>query len=253
MQKNIKLEICVYNAESCLKAQEAGADRVELCASMQEGGLTPSLSMIEFAHRRLGIDTMVMIRPRGGDFLYSDDEFESMKNDVEMCRRIGVSGVVFGILTPEGRVDAERNAILVKAAGNMQTCFHRAIDMCRDYCQAASDIASLNFTRVLTSGAKQNALQGADNIAKIKHILQGKVEVMAGSGVNPMNIKDIYLKSDADAFHFSAKTLKQSAMQFKNPDVSMGCNAGTDEYSMYTADKNQILQAVNVIKSLSVQ
>lgn len=251
--KNIKLEICVYNPVSCFAAQQGGADRIELCAGMPEGGITPSHALIEFAKDNLTIDTMVMIRPRGGDFLYDDYEFELMKKDIQLCKRIGVKGVVFGILTNEGDVDKQRNKILLDCAHGMETCFHRAIDMTRDYVQSAKDIADLGFTRILTSGGQNKAPQGTENIKMISDILDGRIEIMAGSGVNPDNIKDIFDKSHPHAFHFSAKKTISGGMKFKNPVVSMGGVGDISEYDLSVSDIKEIRRAADVIKSIEKQ
>jgi copper homeostasis protein len=254
---NIKLEICVYNIPSILAALEGGANRVELCASMPEGGITPSKAMIEMAQkvamdnefkRTLGV--MVMIRPRGGDFLYDKWEFEQMLKDIELCKEIGVRGVVFGILTKDGDVDIDRNKILLQAAQGMQTCFHRAIDMSRDYVKAAEDIARLGFTRILTSGANNNATDGIANIEKIVSLFGKDIEIMAGSGVKPNNIAQIYDRAKVKAFHFSAKKIIPGQMLYKNPNVSMGGFGDISEYDLVLSDKDEITKAVEVIKSL---
>ncbi|MBR1775307.1 MAG: copper homeostasis protein CutC [Bacteroidales bacterium] len=248
--KNIKLEICTYNMDSCLAAQNGGADRVELCASMPEGGITPSFALIEAAAKNLKIDTMVMIRPRGGDFLYGNYEFELMQRDIEVCRQLGVKGVVFGILTPEGRVDKHRNKILLDLAGRMESCFHRAIDMTADYLQSAKDIADLGFTRVLTSGAYNKATNGVENIRQIVQLVGNDLEVMAGSGVNPDNIRALYERAKPAAFHFSAKKIIAGGMLFKNPSVSMGGVGEVSEYDVALSDEKEVLRARSVINSL---
>ncbi len=248
--KNIQLEICTYNMESCLAAQNGGANRVELCASMPEGGITPSYALIERAKKDLSIDVMVMIRPRGGDFLYSDYEFEIMQRDVEICKQIGVKGIVFGILTAEGKVDKQRNRILVEAAGDLQTCFHRAIDMSEDYMSAARDIVDLGFTRILTSGAYNKAMQGIDNIKKVCDEFGDKIEIMAGSGVNCGNIKDMYEAAHPSAFHFSAKKIISGGMTYRNPRVSMGGFGEVSEYDIALSDINEIKRAKQIIDNL---
>lgn len=248
--KNIKLEICVYNLQSCLAAEQGGADRIELCASMPEGGITPSYALIEQAKENLNIEVMVMVRPRGGDFFYDDWEFKQMKKDIELCGKIGVTGVVFGILNNDGSIDKERNKILLDVAGDMHTCFHRAVDMSSNYVKAVEDVANLGFTRILTSGAKNKAIDGLDNIQKISKLLNGKIEIMAGSGVNPNNIQHIYNKAKVQAFHFSAKKIVQGGMIFKNPAVSMGGFSEVSEYDIAISDVHEIRKAKNVINLL---
>ncbi|MGP1514635.1 MAG: copper homeostasis protein CutC [Bacteroidales bacterium] len=249
----IKLEICVYNMQSCLVAQNSGAQRVELCASMPEGGITPSRTLIEQAKKNLLIDVMVMIRPRGGDFFYDEWEFKQMIGDIDLCRKIGVAGVVFGVLTPEGNVDIQRNKVLLEVAGSMQTCFHRAIDMTKDYEQSAKDITNLGFTRILTSGAMNKVCDGLQKIKSISSLVGNKVEIMVGSGVNPYNIKSIYDTVKPNAFHFSAKKIFSGGMLYKNPIVSMGGFGGISEYDLVISDGDEIKKARNVINSLQMQ
>jgi len=251
----IKLEICVYNIPSILMAIEGGANRIELCASMTEGGITPSKSIIEIAQEIANknnhpLDVMVMIRPRGGDFLYDKWEFEQMLKDIELCKEIGVTGVVFGVLTKQGDIDKERNNILLQATQGMQTCFHRAIDMTKDYVKATEDIVELGFTRILTSGAENNAIDGIENIQKIVSLFGNNIEIMAGSGVRPNNIAQIYDKAKVKAFHFSAKKIIHGEMLYKNPNVSMGGFGNISEYDLVVSDRDAIKKAVQVINSL---
>ena len=258
--KSLKLEICVYNTASCLAALKGNADRVELCASMPEGGITPSLALIEQAQEILTatdnpkqLDVMVMIRPRGGDFLYDDWEFKQMVRDVEICRKAGVAGVVFGILTNDGNIDKKRNSILLDVAGDMQTCFHRAIDMSSNYVKAAEDIVNLGFSRILTSGGMNKAADGIENIKKISSLFSDKIDIMAGSGVNPDNMKTIYEEARPSSFHFSAKKIVSGGMLFRNPNVSMGVFGNVSEYDLAVSDEYEIRRAKNVIMGLERQ
>ena len=248
----IKLEICAYNIDSCIAALNGGADRVELCASMLEGGITPSYATIKKAVG-LGIDIMCMIRPKGGDFLYSNDDFELMQEDIITCKALGVKGVVFGILKTDGSVDINRNKMLINLCGNMQTCFHRAIDMTNDYLKAAKDITDMGFTRILTSGAENKALDGISNIAKIQSMYGNNIEIMAGSGVNTGNIQIIYNKTKVPEFHLSAKKIVKSDMVFKNPKVSMGGFGEVSEYDNVIVDTGTVTKASKIIKQLNEQ
>ena len=162
----MKCELCAYSVEACRKAARLGIDRVELCASPAEGGTTPSLAAIEQASAIKEIDVSVMIRPRGGDFLYTDEEFQIMLRDIEHARQAGATGVVFGILTADGKVDIERTRQLVEAAKGMETTFHRAVDMTEDYEQAISDIIETGCTRILTSGGYDKAIDGINELEK---------------------------------------------------------------------------------------
>ena len=162
------VEICVGSIDSCLIAQKAGADRVELCDNLLEGGTTPSYSTIVYAKEHLSLDTMVMIRPRGGDFLYNDIEFQLMKEDILVCKKIGVKGVVFGLLNTDGSIDKQRTKELIKLSQPLDVCFHRAVDMTSDYIKAVEDIIDCGAKRILTSGARNKAIEGMDNIKKYK-------------------------------------------------------------------------------------
>lgn len=245
----IELEICTYNLASCLNALQAGANRVELCSSFMEGGTTPSYGLIKKASS-LPIDVMCMIRPKGGDFLYSDDDFDIMQEDILMCKQLNIKGVVFGILNKEGKVDKQRNKVLLSLSEGMDTCFHRAVDMSSDYFEAIKDITDLGFKRVLTSGGYSKAIDGMENIKKIQLTFGNDIQIMVGSGVNPQNIPIIYEKTKVKAFHLSAKKTTPSSMIFQKKDLSMSSTNAIDEYSDIIADKDTIEAACSVIKAL---
>jgi copper homeostasis protein len=194
-----------------------------------------------------GIDVSVMIRPRGGDFLYADDEFETMLRDIDHARKGGATGVVFGILTAEGRVDVERTRRLVEAAEGMETTFHRAVDMTADYLKAVEDIIEAGCTRILTSGSYDKAIDGIENIARAVEISRGRIEIMAGSGVVASNAEA--LKGvGVDALHFSAKKMIPGGMQYRNPRISMGGSSAVDEYALRTVDENEVIEILKLIK-----
>ena len=238
IEKNY-LEICTYSIDSCLIAQKAGADRVELCDNQNEGGTTPSYATIVYAKEHLSLDTMVMIRPRGGDFLYNDIEFALMKEDILLCKKIGVKGVVFGLLNSDGSIDKERTKTLIDIAKPLDVCFHRAIDVSKDYYQSVKDIISCGATRILTSGARNKAFEGKENIKKIQQDFGSQIEIMVGSGVNSSNIKMLKEYTNVNNFHLSAKTKIDSNMKFRHPVVSMG-GTDFDEYSISIASYDEI-------------
>lgn len=229
-------------------AARLGVDRVELCASPAEGGVTPSLATIERVAEIDSLDLSVMIRPRGGDFLYSDDEFETMLLDIERARTAGATGVVFGILTADGRVDVERTRRLVEAAKGMETTFHRAVDMANDYEQAVEDIIAAGCKRILTSGSYDKAIDGIGNIAKAVEISRGRIEIMAGSGVVAANAKAL-ADVGVDALHFSAKRMVAGGMEYRNPRISMGGSAAVDEYALRVVDENEVNEILNLIRA----
>ena len=224
-----------------------GVDRVELCASPAEGGVTPSLATIERVAEIKGLDVSVMIRPRGGDFLYSDDEFQTMLRDIEHARKAGATGVVFGILTADGKVDVERTRTLVEAAGDMETTFHRAVDMTEDYIAAVEAVIEAGCKRILTSGGYDKAIEGKENIARAVEISRGRIEIMAGSGVVAANAKEL-ADLGVDALHFSAKTMVAGGMQYRNPRISMGGTAAVDEFAIRTVDTNEVKEILKLIR-----
>lgn len=243
----MKTELCAYSIEACRIGAELGVDRVELCASPAEGGVTPSLATIERVAEIKNLDVSVMIRPRGGDFLYSDDEFQTMLRDIEHARKAGATGVVFGILTADGKVDVERTRALVEAAGGMETTFHRAVDMTEDYIAAVEAVIEAGCKRILTSGGYDKAIEGKENIARAVEISRGRIEIMAGSGVVAANAKEL-ADLGVDALHFSAKTMVAGGMQYRNPRISMGGTAAVDEFAIRTVDTNEVKEILKLIR-----
>ena len=190
-----------------------------------------------------------MIRPRGGDFLYSDEEFRTMLHDIDHARQAGATGVVFGILTAEGKVDIERTRLLVEASQGMDTTFHRAIDMTQDYLQAVEDVISTRCTRILTSGGYDKAVEGIDNIVQAVAIASRRIEIMAGSGVVASNALQL-AQTGVDALHFSAKKMIPGRMLYRNPRISMGGTSAIDEYALRAVDEEEAQSIVKLIKQL---
>lgn len=243
----MKTELCAYSVDACRVAARLGVDRVELCASPAEGGVTPSVATIERVAQIENLGLSVMIRPRGGDFLYSDDEFQTMLLDIERARSAGATGVVFGILTADGRVDVERTRQLVEASKGMETTFHRAIDMAEDYERAVEEVIATGCTRILTSGSYDKAIDGIANIRRAVEIARGRIEIMAGSGVVAANARTL-AEAGVDALHFSAKRMVAGAMEYRNPRISMGGSAAVDEYALRVVDEREVNEILNLIK-----
>jgi copper homeostasis protein len=245
--KELKTELCAYSVEACRIAARLGVNRVEMCASPAEGGVTPSMATIERVAAIEGIDQSVMIRPRGGDFLYSDEEFASMLRDIEHARMAGATGVVFGILTADGKVDIERTRALVEAAKGMECTFHRAVDMTEDYEQAVEDVIATGCHRILTSGGYDKAIDGIDNIRRAVKIAAGRIEIMAGSGVVAANAEAL-AAIGVDALHFSAKTTIMGGMKYRNPRISMGGTSAVDEFSIRSVDEAEVTKILTLIR-----
>jgi copper homeostasis protein len=234
------LEIVVYNFESAMKAQEGGADRIELCDNPAEGGTTPSAGMIELVRQNLSIDVYAMIRPRGGDFCYSNYEFHMMKRDVWHCQRYSVDGVVFGILNPDGTLDKKRCQELIQRARPMKVTCHRAFDMTRDPFKTLEDCIEAGFDRILTSGLQTKAVNGAELIGQLVKQASGRIALMAGSGVNEDNVETIVRQSGVREIHFSAMDYRESTMQYKNPALGTMGTESADEYKLRTVDPRRI-------------
>lgn len=199
-----QLEIACFDLESAIIADAAGADRIELCENLAEGGTTPSWEMVLEAKDRIKTEMFVMIRPRGGDFCYNEEEFEQMKNDIVMYKRLGVQGYVFGILTKENEVDFPRNKDLVEFAYPFPCTFHRAFDRTKNVFESLQTIIDLGFQTILTSGAADNVLDGIDNLKALVAKADGRICIMPGGGLRSLNIALIKNETRADYFHSSA-------------------------------------------------
>lgn len=208
------LEIAAGSLGSALAAQAGGADRIELCADLAAGGLTPSFGTLALARERLRIPLYVLIRPRVGDFVYDADEFAIMRRDIETCVRLGCDGVVIGALDADANVDMPGCRELVAAAGSLGVTFHRAFDAARDQVRALEDVIGLGCERMLTSGGHANVVQGAEVIAGLVAQSAGRIRVMAGAGITPDNLVELAGRTRADEFHASAKALRPSSMRW---------------------------------------
>lgn len=215
----MELEVIGFDLASCVTAEKHGANRIELCANPHEGGTTPSYGMIEVARRSTSIQLFPIIRPRGGDFLYSDPEFRAMIADITQCRELGCDGVVIGMLSVDGRIDVDRCAELIGHAGPMEVTFHRAFDRARDPLAALEDIIGLGCSRVLTSGQQPDVDRGMPMLRTLVEAAADRITVMPGSGVRSTNIGELARFTGADAFHSSARAVVPSAMIYVNPDM----------------------------------
>jgi copper homeostasis protein len=228
----MNLEICVDSVESAIAAELGGAQRIELCSALSEGGLTPSLGMIRSVRSHVAFGIHVMIRPRGGDFLYSDEEWKIMRDDITAVGKAGANGVVLGLLTTAGDVDVERTRRLVEAARPMEVTFHRAIDMARDLDLALEQVVTAGATRILTSGGAQSAAMGSERIAGLVRAAAGRIGVMVCGNVRPKNLPHVVHATGAHEFHAALRTPVASPVTYRNPKLHLG-DADNDEYTRH--------------------
>lgn len=249
--KGFKLEICANSIASAIAAEKGGADRIELCANLAEGGTTPSYGQIKWCVENLQLEVWPLIRPRGGDFLYTDAEFETILEDIAFCKQIGCHGVVTGLLNTDGSIDKERCIKIIEAASPMPVAFHRAFDMSDDLSKSLETLIKLGFVRVLTSGGKENAFVGANELAKLVLQAKERIEIMPGAGVSTTNIAEIAKITGARCFHTTAKSKVNSQMQFKNDASKMG-DIDTDEFSYEQTDIEKVKSLRKIIDSLQM-
>lgn len=233
--KNFVLEIACFNVLSAIEAANAGANRIELCDNATEGGTTPSYGSIKTVLQNVNIPVFPIIRPRGGDFLYTNDEFSAMLHDVQLCKQLGCQGVVLGLLKKDGRVDVERTTELVNAAGAMQVTFHRAFDRAANPLQALEDVICTGCKRILTSGQRPTATEGKDLIKMLVHQAGNRIIIMPGSGIRSNNIAAITMYTGTTELHSSARVLQPSAMEFYVQDF-------TEDLSVVGVNKTEIIK-----------
>lgn len=242
-----RVEICVDSVEGAMAAERGGADRVELCDNLLEGGTTPSAGCIKLARQRLGIGLQVIIRPRGGDFLYSSTELEVMREDIAAAKQLGADGIVVGCLTAEGDIDLAHTRALIDLARPLNVTFHRAFDMCRDPRRGLEALISLGVDRVLTSGQEASCLEGIELIAELQHLAAGRIIVMPGGGLTPRNVRKIVEATGASEVHLSARSNVESRMQFRNSRCFMGGALRPPEFSWKTTDPAAVKSVVETL------
>jgi|SRR5450756_2193343 copper homeostasis protein len=224
-------EVCVDSAEAAIAAQEGGAHRVELCSDLLEGGLTPSHGTLRVARTRLRIGIMAMVRPRGGDFCYSDTEFAVMREDLQAAKDLGANGLVFGLLNPDGTIDRERTAELIALARPLPVTFHRAFDVTPDPFDALDTLIGLGVDRVLTSGQEPGVLEGLDLIVELVKRAAGRLIVMPGGGITERTMGRIAAACGASELHFASLEPQEGRMTYRNPRIFMGGTLRPPEYA----------------------
>lgn len=230
------IEIATSDFPSSYAAVQGGADRIELCDNLSEGGTTQSYGAIKLCREKLDVALFPIIRPRGGDFFYTNDEYEIMLSDVKLCKQLGCDGVVIGLLNPDGSIDVDRTKKLVDLAYPLEVTFHRAFDRCRDPFEALEQLIALGCSRILTSGQQPTAPAGADLIAELVKKAEDRIIIMPGSGVRKENISELAQKTGAVEFHSSLRTKVESRMQYRHPSFA----SSAESYSHYSVLSEEV-------------
>lgn len=247
------LEVCIEGVDALVTAQDNGADRVELCASLLEGGLTPSFGVVKEALRVARIPVHVIVRPRGGDFLYTELEYASMLEDVTALRELGAQGVVIGCLTPDGKVDEARTRALVQRAEGMSVTFHRAFDMTENATAALDALVRCGVHRVLTSGLHDTVEEGLENLCSLNLEAAGRITVMGCGGLDPYNITRVRDYAGLRELHFAALREEPSAMAFRNPEIGMGGTDKQREYNNSVTDGALVRATIDAARGTTVR
>ncbi len=234
------LECCVDSVESALQAEKGGADRLELCSNLIIGGTTPTLALFRQIREHTNIRIHVLVRPRFGDFLYTKQELHIIAKEIDMFRKAGAEGIVIGCLTPDGSLDCEAMHFLIDYAGQMTVTLHRAFDMSKDPFQTLELAKELGIHTILTSGCQASCLDGIDLLRQLDEKSNGEITLMAGADIQESSVRILRKKTNLTAFHMSGKSVKNSKMQFRNPNVFMGL-PGMSEYEIWETDSNAVL------------
>jgi copper homeostasis protein len=242
MSERRVFEVCVDSVSSARAAEAGGADRIELCAALGEGGLTPTEGLMEVVRAQVRLPLAVMLRPRAGDFCYDDDEFEVLRRDLARLKRLGADLVVFGLLNPDGSVARERTAQLIAEARPLPVTFHRAFDVARDPREALETLIELGVERVLTSGQEKSVLEGLEIITDLIRQAGDRLIVVPGGGISERNLPRILRECGAREFHVSASGTRDSRMEFRNTRVPMGRVLMPSEFAQSVADEARVRQ-----------
>ncbi|MEM6395655.1 MAG: copper homeostasis protein CutC [Bacteroidota bacterium] len=243
-------EVCLQSVAGAIAAQAGGADRIELCAALTVGGITPSYGTIQACVKAVDLPIMVMIRPRGGDFYYDHYEFASMQDDIAICKELGVTGVVFGMLNTNGTIDEARTRKLVELAKPLQITFHRAFDVCADPHRALDQLIEIGVDRVLTSGQVETAPQGKDLIKQLIERSKDSITILPGCGLTPDNLTDFLSSTQPNEYHATAFSRHLSPMQHKNEQVYMGL-PGLPEYERQITSQDLVEEFVKAAKKFN--
>jgi hypothetical protein len=251
--KKYTLEICVDSVKSAINAERGKATRLELCSNLIIGGTTPTKSLFEEVKKNVNIPINVLIRPRFGDFLYSDYEVNIIKNEIKMFKKLGVDGIVVGILTKNGEIDLDNMKKFIEGAQDIPITFHRAFDVCREPLKAFYQLQELGVQNILTSGQSQDCLRGKKLLKELVKIStknsKNKTEILVGAGLNIENIDEIVNFTGATNFHFSGKRIKQSSMEYRKENVNMGLKEFS-EFEILETDENLVKEVADYLSKL---
>lgn len=242
----IQIEVCANSVESAINAQAGGANRIELCDNLTEGGTTPSAGTLLAARAKLIIGLNVLIRPRGGDFLYNSSELETVMNDIAFAKKAGADGIVFGFLTENGKIDTTLLKEMITLAKPLTITFHRAFDMCDDPFEALEQLIKLRVDRILTSGQKNKAVEGYGLIKQLVQKAGNRIVIMPGGGIRPDNIEKLIKQTGAREFHVSSRLQVESKMVFRKNDIKMGSLPEMSEYEKVLVDQSGIKKMIDV-------
>lgn len=243
------LEVCADSVESVLAAQEAGADRIELCSNLIIGGTTPSIALFKEVRKCSDIKINVLIRPRFGDFCYTNHEFNIIMEEVKTFKELGANGIVIGILKPDGNLNLEQMKILMEHRGDMEVTLHRAFDVSLDPFRTLKEARDLGINTILTSGQRDSALKGKELIKELVEKSEGRIDILVGGGVNSSVITELMPYTRAKAFHMSGKKVVDSEMIYRREGINMGL-PGLSEFEIWRTDMEKIREAKNVLNSI---
>ncbi len=247
--KDFILECCVDSVESALEAQKGGANRIELCSALVIGGLSPSVALFEKVRELIDIKIHVLLRPRFGDFCYTDYEHEIIKEEVRKFRELGADGVVIGTLKSDGYLNMDQMKELVEEAGTMSITLHRAFDMCKDPLKALESVKELGIHTILTSGQKNSCIHGTDLLSELVKEAGNDVDILIGGGVDASVIEELYNKTGATSYHMSGKITLDSEMEYRKEDVNMGVSS-MSEYEIWRTSSERVAAAKKVLEKM---
>jgi copper homeostasis protein len=228
MPPSTVIEICIDAVDSALAAQNGGAQRVELCSNLLEGGVTPSAGLVTIVRKKISIGLQVIVRPRGGDFCYNEDEFDTMKQDIVTAKSCGADGIAVGLLNLDGTVDIPRTTELVELSNPLPVTFHRAFDVSTDLSKSLEDVITTGAKRILTSGGEPSALKGAESLAKLVRQSAGRIIILAAGSIKGSNAREIVEKTGVQEVHAGLRTVISGRMKQSNKNISPGVS-GMDE------------------------